>query len=242
LKLSKKILASVVFASGLGLVGCGFLAAVGAWLPFGISVVDGIAAIAVPGNTVIPADINSGKTIFTDLSTAVSAAQAAGAGLTGLSKVVAELGSAIGSQQVVLNDFSAVGLNIPANDLGYVDASENLLIAALQGFQAEAAAQAAAKGAPVAPVSTARTINEGCFGYEPVGPQGGPHAWAICDSSDPIDLSWEADPQTHQVKPNAAAHKVKLGSLKRQYNAIAKQYGHPEKQVKLSVAERLHLK
>jgi hypothetical protein len=198
--------------------------------------VDGVAAIAVPGNTSIPADIGAGKTIFTDVSSAVSAAQAAGAGKTGLIKVVAELGSAISSQQTVLADFSAVGLTIPANDLKYVNLSENLLIASLQGFQAEAAAQAGT----TAPVAVA--INEGCFGFEPVGPKGGPHAWAHCDSSDPIDLNWDRDPQTGKLVSNPAAKRIKLGTFKRQYNAIAVSNGHSDKQLRLSVAERLHLK
>jgi hypothetical protein len=230
----------LISALALPLAGCSVLSAIGAWLPFGLSVLDGVVAIAAPTNTTIAADGKAGEIIFNDLSSAVSAAEAAGAGQTGLTKVISELSSAISSLETILADFSAIGASIPSKDLGYVDASENLLIAALEGFQTEAAAQA---GTSTSATSTASiAIDEGCFGFEPATAKGGPHAWANCDPSDPIDMTWDRDPQTGAVKPNPNAKRIKLGSFKRQYNAIAVKYGHPEKQLKLSVAEHLHLK
>lgn len=242
MKFNKKILAVAMLAIALPLAGCSVLSAIGAWLPFGISVLDGVVAIAAPANTTVAADVKIGQGIFNDLSAAVSAAKAAGAGQSGLTKVISELSSAVQSQQTILADFSAAYGTLNAKDVGYVNASENLLIATLQGFQAEASAQAGSSAPAPAAVKAAIAINEGCFGYEPVGLKGGPHVWANCDASDPIDLNWEADPQTGAIKSNPAAKQIKLGTFKRQYNAIATQFGHSDKKLPLTLAEHLHLR
>jgi hypothetical protein len=234
---NKKYLA-IALTLCLTIGGCSVLSSISAWLPFGISVLDGVVAIAAPLNTTIAADANSGQTIFNDLDAAVAAAAVAGAGKTGLAKVISEISSAVASQQKLLADLGAVGLSLNAKDLSFVTASENLLIAALRGFQTQLAASSGT------PAPAAAAISGDCFGFEPVGKNGGPHVWANCDPSDPIDFSWDRDPQTGKVvpAPSAKVANVKLGSFKRQYNALCKKYGRSEKQLHLTVAEHLRLK
>jgi hypothetical protein len=231
------------------LAGCSVLSDIANWLPFGISVLDGVVAIAAPGNTTVAADAGLGQKIFTDIDGAVAAAQAAGAGKTGLNKVLAEIQAAIGVQNKVVADLSSAGLNLPANDLAFATASENLLIAALQGFEAQLTSQGATVPPSVASSArySAKLIKGECFGFEPAHGTVGPHVWADCDPSDPIDYTWAADPAPQagpnsSMPPKSNAKVIKLGSLKRQYNALARKHGHPEKQVHLTVAEHLHIK
>jgi hypothetical protein len=224
----------------VALVGCSVLGAISAWMPFGISVLDGIVAVVAPANTKVATDAAAGQKVFNDLDATIASAQAAGAGKTGLPKVIAEISSGISSQQQILTDMGSLGLNLNAKDLGYAESGEGLLIAALQGFETEFQAQAG--GAVAAPAVKAMAIKGDCFGYEPMGQKGGPHVWANCDASDPIDVSWEADPQTGKVTPSPAVKTLKLGTFKRQYNALCRKYGHPEKQLHLTLAEHLRLK
>ncbi len=220
----------------LCLAGCSVLTGIADWLPFGISVFDSVVAIVAPANVVLAADAASGQKIFNDLDAAVAVAKASGVGKTGLTRVIAEISSVVQSQQQVLADLAKVGAPMNAQDLGYVKSGESLLIAALQGFQAELQAQS---GNVTPPVQSA--VEGSCFGFEPATKDHGPHVWASCDPSDLIDYTWDRDPQTGSLVP-AGAKAPKLGSFKRQFNALARKYGRTNKQLRLTMAEHLHLR
>jgi hypothetical protein len=223
----------------LCLAGCSVLSGIANWLPFGISVLDGVVSVVAPANTKIAADAAVGQKAFNDLDAGVAAAEAAGSGKAGLSKVIAEISSAVASQSQILADLDSLGVTVNAKDVGYATAAENLLIAALQGFEAELQAQA---GPAAPPVKSAVAIEGDCFGFEPATEAHGPHAWANCDPSDPIDFTWDRDPQSGATVPAGPRKAPKLGSFKRQYNALCVKYGHPEKQMHLTLAEHLRLK
>lgn len=236
--MKKKIL--VLSLCALLVAGCASLSsvltAVSNWLPVAVSVFDGVVAIAAPANSSLALDAKNIQVDFADLESAVAAARAAGSGVTGAEKVVAELQAVSASIPKIVTDLKASGVPISANDQAYIAASDALLLATAEAFEAQLASQIPA------PVKTAKLVDVkgDCFGFKGNG-DGSYSAWAHCDMSDPIDYDIPA-PTAKGASKVAAPKAPKLGSFKRQYNALCKRYGHSEKQVPLSMLEKAHVK
>jgi len=223
----------------LGCTASGVLNALATWLPVAISGFDSFVAIAAPANPALDTVGAKIQEDFNDLDSAVAAANVAGAGQTGVPKVLAELNVVIHDIPTFEADISAAGGSISANDQKYIAAGAALTQLTLQTYAAELQSKSGSSPA----IALATNFDTGCSGIESA-PDGSQAAWVACDPARPIRWSVSAPqvvasaPQsTHARKPT----RPKLGDWKRQFNAIARRYGHPEKQLHLSLAERLHL-
>lgn len=231
----------------LGCTASNVLNALATWLPVAISGFDSFVAIAAPANTTLTSLGAKIQKDFNDLESAVAAANVAGAGQTGVPKVLAELNVIINDIPTFEADVTAAGGSISANDQKYIAAGAALTELTLQTYAAELQSRS---GLPQT-LSLAHNFDTACFGTESA-PDGSRTAWAVCDAATPIYWSVSA-PQIVALLPTSptlvGTDKVsstkpirpKLGAWKRQFNALARRYGHPEKQLHLSLPERLHL-
>jgi len=218
----------------VGLVGCNassVISAINNWLPFGLSVAEGAVSVVAPGNTRIAADGNAIEKAFATLQADVAAAAAVPG--SGVSKVVGDIEAVLPSVSAFESDVQALGVGISAADQSYISASVAVLEAALEGFEAELNAQ---NPAPVALVTTPLNPADGTFTRYADGSY---YASFKVDPTDPVNYA--SGGQAAAANPQAGKKAPKLGAFKRQYNAIAKKYGHADKQLKLSRLEKLHL-
>jgi len=221
----------------VGLVGCNassVISAINNWLPFGLSVAEGVVSVVAPGNTRIAADGNAIEKAFATLQADVAAAAAVPG--SGVSKVVGDIEAVLPSVSAFESDVQALGVGISAADQSYISASVAVLDAALEGFEAELNAQSPASVAPVALVPVYIESPDGTFTRYADGSY---YASFKVDPTDPVNYA--SGGQAAAANPQAGKKAPKLGAFKRQYNAIAKKYGHADKQLKLSRLEKLHL-
>ena len=229
--------AGIVLVSllAVGLVGCSassVISAINNWLPFGLSVAEGVVSIVVPGNTSVAADGNAIIKAFGTLQADVAAAAAVpGSGVT---KVIGDIQVVLPSVSAFESDIQAAGIGISASDQAYVSASVAVLEAALDGFEAELQSQ---NPAPVAMTPVRIESADGVFARYADGSY---YVSYKVDPTDPVDYA--SGGEAVAANPQAGKKAPKLGSFKRQYNAIAKKYGHSDKQLKLSLLEKLHVK
>ena len=224
-----------ILVLAISLVGCSALSVISAisnWLPFGISVFDGVVSVAAPGNTKLVADGAAVQRLFGTIQSDVAAAQAAPG--TGLQKVLADIQAVLPSVQSFETDVEGFGISIPAQDQQYISASVAVLEAALEGFEAELQSQ-------VKPAVALKPVNiqtaEGTFIRYADG------SYYASFTADPTDaINYASGGEAVAANPAASKKAPKLGSFKRQFNAIAKKYGHADKQLKLSLLEKLHIK
>lgn len=237
------------------LAGCApVLTEIADWTPFAVSTFDGFVAIVSPGNATLPAEAGAIAKLVTTLGTDATAAEQAGSGLAGTQKVIAEIASIDGDISTFEAQLSAAGATIPANDQKYVAASAAFVLATLEGYEAVLQSKAPAGAATASEISNLRfqkvSTPDGCAGFTPAS--GDPrldltsykpaHFYADCgEAADGIDVILTADGQVKSVSgtKSAAPKPPTLANWKRQFNAIAKKYGHPEKQLRLSTKDHL---
>jgi hypothetical protein len=248
----------------IALVGCSLasvLSTVADWTPFAVTTFDGFVALVAPANTALPAEAQNISKLIGDVGTdATAAAQAGG---TGVQKVIAAMTAVDSAIPQFETDLTAAGVKISANDQKYVAGAAAFVLATLEGYEAvvQAKASSAAPPAPATAVSAMRVLKavstpDGCAGFTPA--EGNPgiqtisyqpaHFWADCgEKADAIDLyitangdpGWMPKASTSTVARTtiAAPKPPTIANWKRQFNAIAKKYGHPEKQLKLSTRD-----
>jgi hypothetical protein len=244
----------------IALVGCSLasvLATVADWTPFAVTTFDGFVALVAPANTALPAEAQNIAKLLGDVGTAATAASQANG--TGVAKVIAAMTAAEAVIPQFEADLTAAGVKLSANDEKYVAGGSAFVLATLEGYEAvvQAKASSAAAPAPATAVSAMRVLKavstpDGCAGFTPA--EGNPgiqtisyqpaHLWADCgEKADAIDLyitaSGDLAGGSGPVAKTASAAKAPptIANWKRQFNAIAKKYGHPEKQLKLSTRD-----
>lgn len=249
----KKLLAIPVFALLL-FVGCAslvsILGTVADWAPFGASVFSGFVAIVAPANTQLPAEATAIANLITTVASDAAAAQQAGASSAGVAKVIADI-QAVDSQIPGFESaLSSAGVSLSATDKTYINASAALVLSTLEGYEAVIASKSsttttAQNVARLQAVSAA----DGCVGFTPssttvhldeVSYQPA-HLWANCATgADNYDLELTAAGTLINTKTGKPVTKPPtIANWKRQFNAIAKKYGHPEKELKLSTRDHV---
>jgi hypothetical protein len=263
---ARKPLLIGILVLGLMAAGCDTLAEIADWTPFAVTTFDGFVSIVAPGNTSLPAEASAIAKLVTTLGTDAAAAAQAGSGLAGTQKVIAEIASINSDITAFESQLSAAGATIPANDQKYVAAGSAFVLATLEGYEAmlQEKAGTTAAAATIVDVSTPDgcagftpasgdprldTVNFVPAPSSPLpraplaGDSGGPykpaHFYADCgDSGDGIDvILTSAGPVSVRGATGVAKAPPTIANWKRQFNAIAKKYGHPEKQLKLSTSD-----
>lgn len=242
-------IAAVCLLAGCAVNLVSVLGIIADWAPFGASVFSGFVAIVAPTNTQLPAEATSISTLIQDVATDAAAAKAAGASSTGVQKVVSAIQAVDGQIPAFESALSAAGLNINSTDQSYISASASLVLATLEGYEATLASTpgttaASAAVAQLRPVSTP----DGCAGFTP-GTSApllqnvaytSAHVWANCaDAADNFDLEITAAGLVNAKTGVPVKHPPTIANWKRQFNAIAKKYGHPERQMKLSTMDHV---
>ena len=232
------VLLLAVILSGCAVTATSALNSILKWAPVAaqgfvdfVTIADPTSNLATIGNTVVAE--------FAELKIAVASATAAGAGLPQQQKVIAEL-------QVIIAEIprfesaAAASGTLSTTDQEYIAAGALLFETAAQIYEAELTGTTA----------QLENINGPCFGLN-VHSDGSAQAWADCtgDPSEALYASLDPVPNTNTTSPTSSKKTVKLtvkhgkvGNFKRQLSALARQYGHPEKQQKLTLAEHLHIK
>jgi hypothetical protein len=224
---------------------------IAAWTPFAESTFDGFVAIVAPANTSLPNEAQAIAKLISDVGTdATAAAQASG---TGVAKVIAAISAVDAAIPQFETDLSAAGATIPASDQKYVAASAAFVLATLEGYEAilQAKQNGASSSAGKASLGdqsarfVAVSTPDGCTGFTPEKETVAldqtsyqpAHLWADCgEKSDAIDLIVAKD-GTVSVPSASVTAPPTIANWKRQFNAIARKYGHPEKQLKLTTAD-----
>lgn len=207
-----------------------------AWTPFGVSVFTGDVSLISPSSTQVAQLATSVGTLVGDVGTTAQAAEAAGSATSGVQKVIAEIQAVTPQVTTLENDVAALGANISTTDKSFISGGLALALSALEGYEAELASQA---GVTTASLNMVPVSGE-CFGFDPGSAGHGPSAWADCDPD--TSFYWSEDGQTTTTHPPTVTHRARTLSLdnwKRQFNALARKYGHPEKVMHVTVAESI---
>lgn len=267
-------LASITSIAALALAGCSLVSTlnqIAAWAKPVATAIDSIVAIVAPGGTKITTDVNGAVTLADDIATDASATALAGAGQSGVAKVITDLTSLQSQLTQIETDLSGVGINLSANDKTYVSDGISIALIAAEGWEAvlqskqpAAAANAASAGHPIH-LAAIRT-SDGCAFFDPgnfqpsmqqVGAAQVPGEGSLrldeiafrparirmnCTGNlaDAIDLTINAHGDAVPTAPTnlaAAGKPATAAQFKRQWNAICKKWGHPEKQMKITAAE-----
>lgn len=238
--LLRTLLLADLAGTGLVLESCGpltlasVMSAIATWLPVGIQAVDSFVVIASPANSKIATDGAAIQKLFLDIQPVVTSIQSAP---TVLAKIQA-LTSAIPQWE---QDIATLGLTISATDKEYIAAGVAIVMIALSAYQAELQAQLSAS--PATKVVMLQPITGEGYGFELTA---NGYAAYIDMTGDNRDALYWSMPQSTASQPSKSAYIVpkppKLGAWKRQFNAVAKKYGHSDKQIKLSMAEHLRIK
>jgi hypothetical protein len=223
-----------------------------------------------PGGTKITADVNGAVTLADDIAADASAIALAGAGQTGVAKVITDLTALQSQLTQIETDLSGVGINLSSNDKTYASDGISIALIAAEGWEAvlqakepAAAASAARDGHPIE-LAAIRT-SDGCASFDPGNFQPSMQQIAATrvsgdesvqlenlafrparirmnctgDLRDAIDLTINAHGEAVPTPANlaAAGKPATAAQFKRQWNAICKKWGHPEKQMKITAAE-----
>lgn len=215
-----KIIQRSMLAAVLFLVGCG-LATLSAWAPVGLAAFDGVVSIVAVGSSAkLQADAQAVDKLFLDLASV--------AGTVNAGQIGADLLAINNILPTIAVDLAPL---VPSKDMIYVNASFAVIETTISVYETQFAAPLPSHGPPT-------VVSSSCAGYQVYG-DGSFHAWADCaGGEDTVDVA--SGPQATAANPQAG--KVKMGSFKRQFNAVARKYGHSERQLPLTVAEHLRLK
>ena len=268
----------IAFASvaslGLALAGCSLVSTlnqIAAWAKPVATAINSIVAIVAPGGTKITADVNGAVTLADDIATDASAVALAGAGQSGVAKVITDLTALQSQLTQIETDLSGVGINLSSNDKTYASDGISIALIAAEGWEAvlqakepAAAATAARTGHPIQ-LAAIRT-SDGCASFDPgnfqpsmqqiraahIPGEGSVELENLAfrparirmnctgDLADAIDLTINASGDAVPTTPANLAPAGKpatAAQFKRQWNAICKKWGHPEKQMKITAAE-----
>jgi hypothetical protein len=224
-KVFKVSLIAVLFLAGCGIAST--LSSIANWAPVADAAFNSIVSIVVPGaqSAVLKTDAGDVVAALKDVAVDAVAAEQANAGASAKQKVANDLGAIAADLPKVTTDLDAI---IPASDQKFV----NDAVLVIQTV--DVAYEAAIGLTPVV-----AQVNLDCGGYQTYA-DSSIHIWANCGRGDSIDYASggaaaAASPQASQAPPN-------LGDFKRQFNAVCQRDGHPEKQLKLTLAEHLHLR
>jgi len=205
------------------------------FLPVAETAFTSFVTLAAPTNTNLPNEAKAIGQLLNDVDATAVAANQAGAGKTGVQKVIAELTPVIQQIQVFESDLTSAGAAIPSNDEKFIAGGAEIVLTALEGYEAVLQSQA---GATATTTAQLVDVHGECFGFESNGGHGPYHVWANCDPDYAIDVTEEQTAQTTVIKSNGKKP-ASIANWKRQYNALARKYGHPERQLNLSTRDHI---
>lgn len=246
------ILAAIVLA-GCSLVST--LNQIAAWAKPVSTAIASVVAIVDPGGTKIVADVNAVVTLADDVATDAANAATAGAGQTGVAKVITDLTQFQSDATQIETDLSGVGATLSTSAKGYVTDALDIAVIGAEGWEAvlqakepAAAATSALNGHPIR-LAAVRT-SDGCAEFMPIPSpikqvSYDPNApiarvtMNCADSADAIDVTLTAagDAVSNPTPTNPKGKAATAAQFKRQWNGICKKWGHPEKQLHVSAAE-----
>lgn len=229
---SKKLLIAAVLAVSLAACSAAsVLAQIADWARVASTTVQGFApllAISNPGLASVATGIG---VLIGDVGTGATAAESAGPGQAGTQKVISEIQAVVPQIQKFETDLTSTGVTMSKNDQAYVAGGIGVVLIGLEGYEAELQAQSGG----TATTAQLRDVKGECYGFETTKGHGPYHLWADCDPDAAVDATYDTASKTVVVakKPPTVAN------FKRQINALARKYGHPEKQLPLSTRDHL---
>lgn len=227
-------LSAACVIAALLFVGCtasSVLSAIVAWEPFAVQTFEGFVSLVAPANTQLPAEAENIGKLVQDVGASAQAAESAGAGKAGMQQVIAEISAVTPSIQNFESQLTAAGLPISANAQKYVSGASALVLASLDGYEAELESQA---GTPAA-TAQIEPVEGDCYGFEPAAGHTPFHVWANCAGpDDAIDYYGGSSAQAVKTIVNPAANAPSLDKWKRQVNGLARRYGYNARQLHIT--------